>query len=138
MKAAVLFVFLTVSGALFASSYASAQRSRPSTPSKFSKFTHKPHKGQVKSLIARDKTLDLNCAYVHDSVVKDKLGKDQHDIEVIGYPSHKNGLAGEKTHSACTECHAITGSAARLEMCLICHDKTSFDEKLMATNIRRF
>lgn len=117
---------------------ASAQRSRSAPRSKFSKFTHKSHKGQVKSLIARNRVIELDCAYCHGTTVKDKLGKDQHDIAVTGYPSHLNGAQDAKTHSSCTECHAMTGSAAKLEMCLICHQKTSTDSKVMATNILRF
>ncbi len=117
----------------------SAQKSRTAAPSKFARFTHKSHKGTVKSLIAANKTAELNCAYCHGSVAKDKLGKDQHDLEAIGYPSHKNGAPDALTHSACTECHAITGSAAKLDMCGICHTKTTMmDNREMKTNIRRF
>jgi hypothetical protein len=138
MKAVVLFVFLALVGAFFASSYVSAQRSRSAAPSKFSKFTHKSHKGSVKSLIARNKTVELDCAYCHGAAAKDKLGKDQHDVENIGYPSHKNGLKAETTHSACTECHAFTGSAMPRDMCSVCHEKFTIDPKAMATNILRF
>ncbi len=140
MKAVVLFVFLALVGALFASSYASAQRPRAATPapSKFSKFTHKSHKGTVKSLIARNKTVELDCAYCHGTAAKDKLGKDQHDVENIGYPSHLNGAKDATTHSSCTECHAFTGSAMPRDMCSICHEKFTIDEKAMATNILRF
>src|SRR5262249_42486530 len=105
MKAVVLFVFLISVGALYASSNASAQKSRSAPPSKFSKFMHKSPSGQVKSLIAKNQTVDLNCAYCHGTAAKDKLGKDQHDLETIGYPSHKDGAKDAKTHSSCTECH---------------------------------
>lgn len=118
---------------------ASTQRSRTTAPSKFARFTHKSHKGTVKSLIVANKTAELDCAYCHGTAAKDKLGKDQHDLEAIGYPSHKNGAPNALTHSACTECHAITGSAAKLEMCGICHTTTTMmDNQRMKTNIRRF
>jgi mono/diheme cytochrome c family protein len=121
---------------------ASAQRNRPAAPSKFSKFTHKSHAGPVKSLIAKNQTIDLNCAYCHGTAAKDKLGKDQHDLETIGYPSHrgghKDGTKDAQTHSSCTECHSFTGAGMQREMCAICHDKLTLDPKVMATNIRRF
>lgn len=116
----------------------SAQRNRTAAPSKFAKFTHKSHAGNVKSLISKTKTVDLNCAYCHGTAAKDKLGKDQHDVENIGYPSHKDGLKEATTHSACTECHAFTGSAMPREMCSVCHEKFTIDPKAMATNILRF
>ncbi|MEP7341410.1 MAG: hypothetical protein ABI977_27010, partial [Acidobacteriota bacterium] len=108
MKAVVLVVFLIFAGALYASSNVRAQKPRSAAPSKFSKFTHKSHAGQVKSLIARNQTVDLNCAYCHGTAAKDKLGKDQHDLETIGYPSHKDGAKEARTHSSCTECHSFT------------------------------
>ncbi|MFN0112961.1 MAG: cytochrome c3 family protein [Blastocatellia bacterium] len=118
---------------------ANAQRSRSAAPSKFSKFQHKSHKGVVKSLIVATKTAELDCAYCHGSATKDKLGTGQHDLEATGYPSHKNGAPGALTHSTCTECHAITGSAAKLEMCGICHTTTTImNNREMKTNIRRF
>ncbi|MGH9801629.1 MAG: cytochrome c3 family protein [Blastocatellia bacterium] len=139
MKAVVLFVFLVSVGALYASSNVSAQKPRPAAPSKFSKFQHSTHKGLVKSLLAANKNFDLDCAYCHGTVAKDRLGKDQHDLGAIGYPSHKLGAPDATTHSACTECHAITGSAAKQEMCGICHTKTTMiDNREMKTNIRRF
>jgi len=142
MKRLVVILFIVSLGAMWCGynllAAPNAQSSRSAARSKFSRFTHKSHKGQVKSLIARNKVVDLDCAYCHGTATKDKLGKDQHDIAVVGYPSHLNGAGDARTHSSCTECHAFTGSAAKLEMCLICHDKTSFDSKVMATNILRF
>lgn len=143
MKRLVIILFIVSVGVTWRSydflKIVSAQKTRTAAPSKFAKFTHKSHKGTVKSLIAANKTAELNCAYCHGSVAKDKLGKDQHDLESIGYPSHKNGAANALTHSACTECHAITGSAAKLEMCGICHAKTTMmDNREMKTNVRRF
>lgn len=142
MKRLVVISFVLVIGAMWCGynllAAPNAQRSRSASRSKFSKFTHKSHKGRVKSLIAKNKTIELDCAYCHGTTVKDKLGKDQHDIEVIGYPSHLKGAQDAKTHSSCTECHIFTGAGTRQEMCLICHEKTSFDSKVMATNILRF
>ncbi|MBL8190489.1 MAG: cytochrome c3 family protein [Acidobacteria bacterium] len=114
-----------------------AQRKRPATGPNYSKFQHKTHKGKVKSLTNKTLTADLDCAYCHGSATKDKLGAGQHDLEIVGYPSHKNGLKDTKTHSACIDCHAFTGAGTKLEMCVICHTGTSFDQKVMATNIRQ-
>ncbi|MBL8170396.1 MAG: hypothetical protein JNJ50_19715, partial [Acidobacteria bacterium] len=133
----VLAVVLTLS-VCYVTFDTQAQRSRPAPPSKYAKFTHKSHTGRVKSLLDKTLAVELDCAYCHGTAVQDKLGKNQHDIEVAAaYPSHKFGKASEKTHSACTECHADTGSAAPREMCTICHTQLSRDPKLMATNIRR-
>lgn len=137
---AILFVVLCVllwGRVLELSPSVEAQRKRAAPGPNYSKFQHKTHKGKVKSLVSKTLTADLDCAYCHGSAAKDKLGKDQHDIEVIGYPSHKNGLSDAKTHSACIDCHAFTGAGTKLEMCSICHTGTSFDQKVMATNIRR-
>lgn len=143
MKRLVFILFLAIIGASWRGyellKVVSAQKSRQTAPAKYSKFQHKTHQGVVKSLIAASKTEALNCAYCHGSAAKDKLGKDQHDLEAIGYPSHKNGAPDVLTHSACTECHAITGSAAKLEMCGICHTTTTImNNREMKTNIRRF
>lgn len=142
MKRIILILFVACSGMVWRAygllPDASAQRSRMAKPSKFARFTHKSHAGRVKSLLGKSEMLDLNCAYCHGTAAKDKLGKDQHDIETLGYPSHKDGLKEAPTHSACTECHAFTGSAIQREMCAICHDKLTLDPKVMATNIRRF
>ncbi len=141
MKRFVAILFIVVIAVLWRAvallPEAEAQRKRATPAPNYSKFQHKTHKGQVKSLISKTLTADLDCAYCHGSAAKDKLGVGQHDIEIIGYPSHKNGLKDAKTHSACIECHAFTGAGTKLEMCVICHDKTSFDEKVMATNLRR-
>lgn len=117
---------------------ASAQKSRAGAPSKYSKFKHSSHTGKVKSLLVANKSVEIDCAYCHGTAVKDRLGKDLSDIEIIGYPSRKFGLKTERTHSACTECHADTGAKIEREMCLICHEATSADQRKMATNIRRF
>lgn len=116
---------------------AEAQRGRATPAPNYSKFQHKSHKGKVKSLISKTLTADLDCAYCHGSAAKDKLGAGQHDLEVIGYPSHKNGLKDARTHTACNDCHIFTGAGTEKKMCLICHTSTSFDQKVMATNIRQ-
>ncbi|HKX28359.1 MAG TPA: cytochrome c3 family protein [Blastocatellia bacterium] len=115
-----------------------AQKRPSAGPSKYSKFMHSSHEGMVKSLTVKGLAFGLDCAYCHGTAAKDKLGKDQHYIDVIGYPSHKNGTVSDKVHSACTDCHAFTGSAVERDMCLICHDKLTFDQKQMKTNILRF
>ncbi len=142
MKKIIVILFLTFACALWQGAElfhdASAQRRRATPPSKFSKFKHSSHAGKVKSLISANQSFDLDCAYCHGTAVKDKLSKDQHDIETTGYPSHKHGLKTEKTHSACYDCHAFTGAKFEREMCSICHDGTLADPKKMAANIRRF
>lgn len=115
-----------------------AQKRRIPTPSKYSKFTHKSHTGQVKSLTDKTRVIEIDCAYCHGTVTRDKLGKDQHDLSAIGYPSHKSGIEKEKAHTACTECHVITGAGFQKEMCLICHQQLTVNPQQMATNIRRF
>lgn len=117
---------------------ASAQKRRVATLSKYSKFKHSSHEGKVKSLLVANKSIEIDCVYCHGTAIKDRLGKDLSDIENIGYPSRKFGLKTEKTHSACIECHADTGAKIEREMCLICHEATSADQRKMAANIRRF
>ncbi len=117
---------------------ATAQRRRPAPPSKYSDFKHSSHVGRVKSLIVANKQVELDCAYCHGTAARDKRGKDQHDIEMLGYPSRKFARPTEKTHSACTECHTDTGPRTELPMCLICHDSTTPNSQKMRTNIRSF
>ncbi|MGE0129135.1 MAG: cytochrome c3 family protein [Blastocatellales bacterium] len=116
---------------------ASAQRRRAGAPSKYSRFQHSSHAGKVKSLLVANKSIEVDCAYCHGRAVKDRLGKDLSDIENIGYPSRKFASKTERTHSACTECHADTGARIEREMCLICHDTMTPAPRKMATNIRR-
>lgn len=99
----------------------------------YTRFKHSTHTGIVKSLTISGKKANLDCAYCHGNANQNKL-----DIENIAYPSHKFGQAAEKTHSSCTECHAITGPAAPRDMCTICHTDVEIDSKKMATNIKRF
>ena|GEM_PF-1291043 len=114
-----------------------AQKTRPA-PINYSKFKHSSHDGNVKSLTNKTQSFNIDCAYCHGTAVKDKQSKDQHDIETMGYPSHKNGTENEKTHSACTDCHSFTGNGFQRDMCVICHDKLTLNPKQMATNIRSF
>ncbi len=115
-----------------------AQKKRGAIKVDYSKFKHSSHEGVVKSLIIRNQNYNLDCAYCHGDAVKDKLGKDRHDIGTIGYPSHKNGSESEIVHSACVECHAFTGPAIERKMCTICHDTLTFNQQDMKTNLRRF
>lgn len=153
MKRLILILFVFCAGVMWRAydllPEANAQKARSAKPStapaktakpgpNYARFTHKAHAGKVKSLTNKSQTIDLNCAYCHGTAVKNKLGDNQHDIENIGYPSHKDGVKEAKAHTACTECHAITGSGAKLEMCSICHAKRVIDPKEMATNIRPF
>ncbi len=137
-KRILVILFLTLASALWHGvellNKATAQKKRVD----YSKFKHSSHDINVRSLLIKNLRKDLSCAYCHGYAAKDKLGKDQHDIDIAGYPSHKNGMASEKTHSACTECHAFTGSQFQRDMCTICHEKTTFDERQMKTNLRRF
>ncbi|MBO0720433.1 MAG: hypothetical protein J2P41_06415, partial [Blastocatellia bacterium] len=71
----------------------------------YSKFMHSDHEGMVKSLITKNQSFKLDCAYCHGEAVKDKVGKDMHDIATLGYPSHKMGEDAARVHSACDECH---------------------------------
>jgi hypothetical protein len=143
IKKVVVILFLTFACALWRAVElfpdASAQRRRPTPPAKFSQFKHSSHAGKVKSLLTANQSIELDCAYCHGTAVKDKLGKDRHDIVLAtAFPSRRSGLAGERTHSACIECHADTGAKIERAMCLICHDSLSADQRKMATNIRRF
>src|SRR5215468_5157195 len=80
---------------------ASAQRRQPVKQPKYSKLQHSSHAGKVKSEITANKSMELDCAYCHGTAVKDRVGKGQSDIGVaLAYPSHKNGLEEEVTHSA--------------------------------------
>ncbi len=138
MKATLTILFLASIIALQATSSSIAQKRRVAAPSKYSKFKHSSHAGKVRSLLVANKLIEIDCTYCHGTAVKDRLGKDLSDIENIGYPSRKFGLKTEKTHSACTDCHADTGARIEREMCLICHDTMTPDPRKMATNIRRF
>jgi hypothetical protein len=115
-----------------------AQKKRGAPKVDYSKFKHSTHEGVVKSLIIKNQNYDLDCAYCHGDAVKNKLGEDRHDIGTIGYPSHKNGLESEKVHSACADCHAFTGPMIERPMCTICHEKMTFNQQEMKTNLRRF
>ncbi|MFN0085581.1 MAG: cytochrome c3 family protein [Blastocatellia bacterium] len=117
---------------------ANAQRTREGASSKYTDFKHATHAGKVKSLTKAGLAIEIDCAYCHGTAARDRLGKDQHDIQIIGYPSHKNAAAAEIVHSACVDCHAFTGPRIELKMCVICHENTSVDPRKMKTNIRRF
>jgi class III cytochrome C family protein len=142
-KRIIVLVFLTLALALWRGTdlfnQAVAQQKKHGTPHvDYSKFKHSDHDGMVKSLTMKDKSFEIDCAYCHGDAVKDKLGKDQHDIATIGYPSHKNGVDAARVHSACDECHAFTGPAIERKMCTICHDKLTANQQDMKTNLRQF
>lgn len=118
-----------------------AQRTRMSAPpreKKYSNFKHSSHAGAVKSLTQMKSSYDLDCAYCHGTAVKDRLGENLHGIEAAGFPNTKNAAPGERTHSACSDCHAFTGAKIERDMCTICHDKMDTNPRKMATNIKPF
>ncbi|MGH9802725.1 MAG: multiheme c-type cytochrome [Blastocatellia bacterium] len=109
---------------------------RPARPARidYSKFKHSSHAGTLKASRKGD-LQQLDCAYCHGA-----LTKDNPDV-VKGYPSRKHGLKNATTHSACLDCHAMTGRDAITEgtlpaMCLICHQTPSLVE--MRKNLRPF
>lgn len=147
MKRTVAVIFVVLSACLAASWPGEVDRAEATpqrraapgpTPSKYAKFTHKSHTGQVKSLIDKTKVIEIDCAYCHGEATRDKLGAGQHDLAAIGYPSHKKAVKEEKPHTACTECHVITGAGFQKDMCVICHQQLVINPRQMATNIRRF
>jgi class III cytochrome C family protein len=142
-KRIIVLVFLTLALALWRGTdlfnqAVAQQKKHGATHIDYSKFKHSDHDGMVKSLTMKDKSFEIDCAYCHGDAVKDKLGKDLHDIATIGYPSHKSGVESARVHSACDECHAFTGPAIERKMCTICHDALTFNQKDMKTNIRQF
>jgi len=145
VKRIILILFSTLVGAqLYAGAlwmnvahHAGAQGERPARPAQidYSRFKHSSHAGEIK---ARRKggVQRLDCAYCHGALT-------EANSEVLrGYPSRKYGLKSEVTHSACLDCHAITGRDASVTegtlpaMCLICHQNATFD--LMGKNLRQF
>lgn len=142
-KRIIVLVFLILALALWRGTdlfkqVVAQQKKHGTTHVDYSKFKHSDHDGLVKSLTMKDKSFEIKCAYCHGQAVKDKLGKDLHDIATIGYPSHKDGMDAARVHSACDECHAFTGPAIERKMCTICHDKLTFDQQNMKTNLRQF
>lgn len=105
---------------------------RGAAQSKYAKFTHASHAGEVR-VPGTNKTQNLDCAYCH-TLTKEK--------QVIGaFPNTKPG--DNKTHSACTDCHAFTGRQAVTSgvfpaMCLICHSKNETAVTRMKTNLLTF
>ncbi len=119
--------------------YAAAQGKRAASPARqtkidYTKFKHSSHAGALKA--SRKGTVQqLDCAYCHGAPTPG-------NPEVVqGYPYRKHGLKTEPTHSACGDCHALTGRDAIAEgtfptMCLICHQTASF--AAMGKNLRAF
>ncbi len=116
---------------------AQGKRAAPSSPPgkiDYAKFKHSSHAGALKA--ARKGVMQqLDCAYCHGALTPN-------NPELVrGYPYRKNGLKAEATHSACADCHALTGREAITEgtfpaMCLICHQTASF--AAMGKNLRVF
>src|SRR5215510_1212792 len=110
---------------------------RPAQPTRidYSKFKHSSHMGAINAS-RKGGVQQLDCAYCHG-----RLTKDNPDV-LRGYPYRKYGLNSELTHSACSDCHAITGRDAIATegtfpaMCLICHQSASF--AVMGKNLRQF
>jgi hypothetical protein len=109
---------------------------RPTQPARvdYSKFKHSSHAGALKAA-RKGAVQQLDCTYCHGS-----LTTNNPDV-VRGYPSRKYGLKNELTHSACSDCHAITGRDAIVSgtlpaLCLICHQDATFAR--MSKNLRPF
>src|SRR5262245_587354 len=132
VKRTIFILFILLAGALLyadvtwisVSLNAQAKGRRTTPPAQptridYSKFKHSSHAGEIKA--SRKGTVErLDCAYCHG-----RLTKDNPDV-LRGYPYRKYGLKGELTHSACSDCHAITGrdsivTGTNPTMCLICH-----------------
>lgn len=118
-----------------------AQGRRPAQPAKptqvdYSRFKHSSHTGETRaSRIGTNRKLELDCAYCHGALTTDAA-----DI-LKSYPYRKNGLKNQVAHSACSDCHAITGrdsivTGSYPAMCLICHQNTNPAQ--MGRNLRVF
>lgn len=100
----------------------------------YSKFKHSSHAGAIKA--SRKGTVQqLDCTYCHGTVTAANP-----DV-LRGYPSRKYGIKSETTHSACADCHAISGRDAIVAgtfpaMCNICHQGTNLAQ--MGKNLRAF
>jgi hypothetical protein len=86
----------------------------------------------VDGVSTKGKQQELKCNYCH----KDPTPADP---KVTGYPNSKPG--NTVTHSACTDCHTMTGremitEGAFPKMCVICHSSTRIAD--MNKNIRAF
>lgn len=101
----------------------------------YTRFKHSSHAGALKA--SRKGTMQqLDCAYCHGTP------SSSNPDTVSGYPYRKNGQKNELTHSACSDCHAITGRDAIAAegtfpaMCVICHQDTRFAR--MGKNLHLF
>ena len=144
----IIFIlyFFVVGGLLYAnalwttvSTIAHAQGGRavrPAQPGRidYSRFKHSSHAGAIKAT-RKGVVQQLDCAYCHGT-----LTVDNPDV-LKGYPSRKHGKKSEPTHSACLDCHAISGrdavvSGAYPVMCVICHQSSTLAQ--MGRNLRPF
>jgi hypothetical protein len=137
MRRVVFIVLLVAIGALYSASHAltAQQRRAPGAAPKrvdYSKFKHSTHRGMVDGVSTKGKQQELKCNYCH----KDPTPADP---KVTGYPNSKPG--NTVTHSACSDCHAMTGremiaEGAFPKMCVVCHSSTRIAD--MNKNIRAF
>jgi hypothetical protein len=94
----------------------------------YAKFQHSSHAGMVGGVLRQARSQELKCDYCHENPTPDKP-------LVTGYPNIKPGGA-QITHSACLECHLMSGRPEYPDMCLICHSTKPLLE--MKKNIRVF
>lgn len=137
MRRTAFLLFLVAAGALYygSSEALTAQQQRRAPAAKrvdYGKFKHSTHRGTIASISNPGQQHELKCNFCHKDPTPDAP-------EVTGYPNTKPGST--VTHSACTDCHTITGRTAVVEgtnpkMCLICHSSTRVAE--MSRNIRAF
>jgi hypothetical protein len=142
VKRIILILFFTLAPALLysetlwrnVSPHVGAQGNRPARVD-YSRFKHSSHAGEIKAT-RKGGVQKLDCAYCHGTLT-------EADPDVLrGYPYRKYGLKSEATHSACLDCHAITGRDATVTegtfpaMCLICHQNADF--AVMGRNLRQF
>ncbi len=136
MKRVVIILLLLLVGALYRADLArtwreaKAQRNRPPQVD-YSKFKHSSHAGAVKTL--KGATQQLDCAYCHT------VNKGNPNVTL--YPNTKPGSTA--THSACLDCHAMTGRQAAVtgffpKACLICHEDVVTKSEQMTNNLRPF
>ncbi len=99
----------------------------------YSKFSHATHKGRLDGVLKKGQPQEMTCGYCHQTPTVDQP-------KVTGFPNSKP--ESKVTHSACTDCHAMTGRDATTreqtypKMCLICHASTRLSE--LRKNVRPF
>ncbi len=107
----------------------------PSPRIDYTRFKHSSHTGALKAA-RKGNVQQLDCAYCHGTPTRDNPDT------VTGHPYRRYGQKSELTHSACSDCHAITGRDAIAtegtfpKMCLICHEDTRLPR--MVRNLHTF